>query len=281
MTLLVRDNEDIVAANIEYHLSRGVDFIIATDNRSVDGTPAILETYRARGLVHVISEQEDSYAQQQWVTRMARLAHSQFGADWVINNDVDEFWWPEDATTLKQALERVPRRATTVAAPRFNFIPRASTSGRNFTETMTLRETASFNALGDPLPGKVCHRGSPDVEVQMGNHAVSMGGRRARPVKAPLSVLHFPLRTYREFENKIALGGAALARNNQLAASAGATWRRLHEMLDRGELQSYYNAQELDEATVGRGLASGQLVRDYRLRDYIRSHVKATDLRQA
>ncbi|HJM57083.1 MAG TPA: hypothetical protein QF446_07130 [Planctomycetota bacterium] len=36
MTLLVRNEEDILATNIEYHLARGVDFIIATDNLSDD-----------------------------------------------------------------------------------------------------------------------------------------------------------------------------------------------------------------------------------------------------
>jgi len=41
MTLLVRDEEDIIQENIEYHLARGIDFIIATDNLSVDSTTVI------------------------------------------------------------------------------------------------------------------------------------------------------------------------------------------------------------------------------------------------
>ena len=48
MTLLVRDEADIVDAQIAFHLHAGVDFVIATDNRSRgrnDGDP---RTVRAR-----------------------------------------------------------------------------------------------------------------------------------------------------------------------------------------------------------------------------------------
>ena len=45
MTMLVRDEEDILDAQLAFHLNAGVDFVIATDHRSEDGTTEILERY--------------------------------------------------------------------------------------------------------------------------------------------------------------------------------------------------------------------------------------------
>lgn len=42
MTLLVRDEEDIIADNIRFHADQGVDAFIVMDNLSTDRTPDIL-----------------------------------------------------------------------------------------------------------------------------------------------------------------------------------------------------------------------------------------------
>jgi hypothetical protein len=49
LTLLVRDEEDILEANLEFHFAHGVDFVIVTDHRSSDATPSILEPYERSG----------------------------------------------------------------------------------------------------------------------------------------------------------------------------------------------------------------------------------------
>ena len=51
MTLVVRDKADILEQNITYHLGQGVTHIIVVDNRSEDETPAILASFKARGVL--------------------------------------------------------------------------------------------------------------------------------------------------------------------------------------------------------------------------------------
>ena len=94
MTLLVRNEEDIIRENIKFHLSQGVGFFIVTDNRSVDGTADILKEYEAKGILRYIYEDSNQFDQHIWVTQMAVMAYTELGANWVINNDADEFWWP-------------------------------------------------------------------------------------------------------------------------------------------------------------------------------------------
>ena len=105
-TLVVRDEADIVGVQIDYHLNAGVDFVIATDHESRDGTTEILEGYaRAGHLLRIPVEGE--MRDWGWRTSMARLAATDYGADWVINTDADEFWVPR-AGTLEDVFAAVP-----------------------------------------------------------------------------------------------------------------------------------------------------------------------------
>jgi len=271
MTLLIRDEIDIISSNIEFHLNNGVDFVIATDNRSVDGTTDILRDYERRGVLHYIYEAQDNYAQHRWVTRMARLAATQFGADWVINSDADEFWWPEHHD-LKQILHSMPPHRDAVGAERLNFPPWPIVGGQFFADVMTVRERQSLSLLGQPLLGKTCHRAFTDIEVEQGNHIVRRHGRPLAAAPGSITILHFPMRSYHQFANKIVNGGSAYKRNANLPSEVGKTWRYLYELWERGELEAYYQAQTVNDAAVEEGLRQGRLVTDVRLQNFFSRH---------
>ena len=110
MTLKVRDEADIIEDNLRFHRAMGVDFFVVTDNGSVDGTSEILDRYVSAGLAHVIQEPTSGLRSNEmdWTTRMARLAASEYGADWVFNNDADEFWCPPAPSTWRARTAPVP-----------------------------------------------------------------------------------------------------------------------------------------------------------------------------
>ena len=198
MTLLARDEIDIVDAWLAFHLNAGADLVIATDNRSVDGTTEVLERYARSGHVHLIREPGEDLRQNEWVTRMARLAATEYGADWVINSDADEFWWPRGAS-LSEVLAAVPPRYGTVGAFLRVFCPRPGEE--DFAERMTVRFSA-LAPINDPASlykpiRKVMHRGHPEIELTRGNHALVDSPFAPLRGWFPIECFHFPLRSRR------------------------------------------------------------------------------------
>lgn len=273
MTLLVRDEQDIIETNIDYHLSQGVDLFIITDNLSTDNTSRILDDYAKRGAAIIINESSDDYCQHKWVTRMAKIAAKDYHADWVINSDADEFWMPNNnSNTIKQTLENVRQDTLACKIDRVNFLPPSITCENHFfAENMQIRDVKSYNSLGQPLPPKICHRGFYDVSIKQGNHHVLKGGKLLEPESIPMTILHFPLRSYSQFENKIKKGGAAYERNTTLDKNIGSTWRDLYKQYLSGRLFDYYLQQCSDSEKIysTKHLNTNKFIYDKRLIKYI------------
>ncbi len=278
MTLLVRDEEDILRSNIDFHLSQGVDYVIATDNLSVDGTRDILKEYEKKGVLHYIYEDNDNYNQYAWVTRMARIASTQFEADWVINNDADEFWWPRDGN-LKSVFSKLPNKSVfgipfktnIVKAQRTNFVYTDVESDEvPFYERMCFRELCSLNPLGQPLPPKSAHIASSKVNVGQGNHDVEGIGKKIISENL-IDILHFPIRSKQQLVNKIVKGGAAYERNTELSEDIGSTWRELYRKYNAdGDLDEYLQSNTYSKAKLLSEIESGRVVEDRRLFNYFK-----------
>ena len=202
MTLLVRDEADVVDAQIAYHLDAGVDFVVATDNRSQDGTTEILERYERDGVLHLIREPGDDLRQSEWVTRMARLAATDFGADWILNADADEFWHPRGGS-FEELFAAVPERFGAVRGAWRTFVPRPD-DGRFFAERMTARLcTPSFHPHPLSTHFKSAHRARPDVRIGRGNHEALAADLVALRGWYPIEILHFPVRSLEQCRQEV------------------------------------------------------------------------------
>lgn len=266
MTLLVRDEIDIVGSVLDAHFALGVDHVIATDNGSVDGTTAVLERYERQGGLTLLREPADDYSQSAWVTRMARLAATKLKADWVINADADEIWMPASGD-LRSAFESVPADVDLVVAYRHNFVLRPE-DGRPFLERMRWRRADSLTHDGVPMGRKVAHRASAEVVVAMGNHSVD-GLEGGSIEDARIEILHFPLRSLSQYRHKIAVGTAALERNVGFDETIGWHWRRSARLLRDGELDEAWESWLHDDDRLANDLRIGVVVADSRFRDLV------------
>lgn len=258
MTLLVRDEADIVDAQITHHLNAGVDFVIATDHGSIDGTTEILEEYASEGYLHRIAVTGEMY-DGGWRTSMARLAATEHGADWVINTDADEFWMPLNGS-LKETFAGIPAQYGVVFALSRHFVPRPEDDAF-FAERMIVRASPTV-ALNDPTSPyrphlKVAHRGDPDITISHGSHSASSTRWNAIHHWHPFQVLHFPFRTSAQWEHK----GVRRARgDSQLGQYVAALLAS-----EAGRAGERYEALVVDDTELERGLREESLAFDARL----------------
>jgi hypothetical protein len=283
MTLKVRDEADIIEDNLRYHHAQGVDFFVVADTGSTDGTVEILEPYERAEIVRLerigrgIHDMKEGGEEE--ITRIA----GEMGADWVIHNDADEFWWPLTGD-LKEAMAGIPDPYGLVVAPRAEFVVRPGDGP--FAERLTIRETRFLR------PPKSAHRAHPRVAMR-GPHPVEIwvdrkgspySGLVGKPVLRteaehfevealelviaptfPVCVLHFPFRSFAQYERRVEIARA----NGQLDRNAEG--RQVRDAYEAGRLEEVYRRLTLDDAAVKRGIDDGWLTEDTDFRDYLRA----------
>jgi Glycosyl transferase family 2 len=274
LTVMVRDEVDIMAAMIEHHLDQGLDLIIATDNGSVDGTTEVLQRYADLGVLELHDDPVFRKQQHAVVTGMARRAFTDHGAAWVINADADEFWVPRDkALTLRSALAAIPPSLNAFTAPVTNLVgpPARHGSGIDRLLWRDLRTPEQLNAVGifaQPTDDAV-HRGDPDVVVAQGNHFVSLASAGQPDPAVELEVLHLPWRSWQQLEQKVVSAGRAYEANPNLRPS-----KNHHGMADyrrylAGRLEYAFLVRQPTERELNGTGSDGGFVYDPWLRDHL------------
>ncbi|WP_371029723.1 glycosyltransferase family 2 protein [Pseudoclavibacter sp. JSM 162008] len=272
MTMMVRDEADIIAAVVEHSLAQGIDHLIVTDNASVDGTREILEQYEEQGVMTLLHDPEHKKQQAQVVTRMARSAYSEHGADWVINGDADEFVFArERSLTVRQALERYSPDLTTFRVPVVNMVGSFGREGSGlarlrFRDERSIEQLNRAGVFAHPTPNAI-HVGSDEVEVAHGNHFVSLEQQGDVPEGFELEVLHVPWRSWSQFERKTVAMALGFEANPGLRPSANHHGMRDWRRYKAGVLEDFF---ALRMPTTSE-LADGGYVEDTSIIDALRA----------
>jgi hypothetical protein len=270
MTLMVRDEADIIAATLEHHRRQGVDIFIITDNGSIDGTREIIEEFATRANVDLRDDPE--HRKQQWrtVTQMARDAATVHRATWVINADADEFWFPvEPGVTLHDVFSKLPTTlgAFTVPVHDMTGVPALSGSGLErliYRDNRSVEQIATVGLHAHATPDAV-HVASPDVEVAQGNHFVNIESMGEPTPELRLEVLHLPWRSWRQYRGKVENAGRAYENNSGLSPSPNHHGMRDYRRLQDGNLLATYVIRHPTADELAAGVTDGTFVPDERI----------------
>ena len=169
MTLLCKNEADIIRQHITYHLPK-VDFLIVTDNGSTDGTREMLAAFESERVI-VLDDPRPFNMQFKEVDQMIRMARDR-GADWVVNSDADEFWVGD----FQAVAERYRRRwYSGLWVQSFRMRP-------CWAENAAEADPIARMRWRERVPGKkfrkVFHETARYVKIEQGNHNVYIRGGR-------------------------------------------------------------------------------------------------------
>ena len=214
MSLIVKDEADIIAENIEYHHQKGVDTFVVLDNGSTDGTRDILSDLCSSYDMDII-DYPSEYIQDKIATSLANYLRLEKQADWLISNDADEFWVPRTGDLKSHISPETP----VLSVNRYNLLPTkkdlSDRQYRFFHNVMMVHNPLgpqppapdpeiplSYPMMLRTFPPKIMCRIAGLEAVNKGNHNVSHTGNPEKKI-CGITIFHFPLRGYDNFESKV------------------------------------------------------------------------------
>jgi hypothetical protein len=277
--MMVRNEASILAVNLAYHRSLGVDEFWIVDNGSRDRTTDVLATAeRSQGNIRWRSEPGLLHLGEAKTSIAAEATKA--GADWILPIDADEFWWSDDGA-LRSTLTEARTLGAFVCGVD-NFVQQRSVSRDGPASLMTmvyraepvgtmegareLVETRAIAFVEMVYPPKQILRASGDLIIDVGNHAAKNLAGAAEHTSA-VRVLHAPIRARSVLVKRTEQGRRAAA----VHPNPNTSWhlRRWARLDDEGSLSDDWRANSQRFGRLHVGGVSRRLIRDLRLRSAI------------
>ncbi len=254
MTILVKNEDDIIEQNIRTHAALGVDAFVVMENDSTDATADILQKLQREFDISIIHE-KGLYSQAKWMKRLALEAKKR-GADWVINNDADEFWIPQEGKNLREVLAF---KGSVLTVDRFNMLLDPAAQREGFLASVHRVENpvayTRERQIGVENISMVLTKIGPKtivnphglIEIRGGNHkawhiasSYEYLFRKADAIKRypHIRVYHYPFRSYEQFEKNIRNRKMLLESGKHIRM--GPHYRRWVKLYNAGKLQEEY-----------------------------------------
>jgi len=125
------------------------------------------------------------------------------------------------------------------------------------------------NCVARLVMDKVLTRTAGLSTVEYGNHGAEHALQKVQC--NVIDVLHFPIRTYSQFERKVINYGESLARNTRFSAGSSLHLRYWYKRYLQGCLEEDYRHMVFDQQRLQSLLASGHLQIDNRVSDFFKT----------
>jgi len=242
--LSVKDESEIIAHNIAHLRAIGIDYIIACDISSTDGTTDLLKAHESDDF-KLVTMSDDAVGNQvptddTWFEQSFRQFRDA-PADWIIFLDADEFWLPasgnlKTCSALRAADIVKVKRLNIVLGPEGPLMPRTLTP-QHYDEVLLYAETIANNRQGMKrgdnaswirgavMPKIMARRGRiRGLTPGMHDAVVQEGDDIRRAVADDLLVAHLPLSTIERFAVKVKNVRGIYEREGIDLSAPGETW---------------------------------------------------------
>lgn len=248
---MVRNESDVIELFVRHHL-KFVDHMLIVDHLSCDETPKILRALCDEGApLSIVEERRSALEQRETTTRMIRRAIDEFGADWVVPLDCDEFLISTACDDERAVITQLDGSLSHLI-PWRSYIPTPDDP-----DTPHLFERIGYRRLREGeqqykviVPASLGSKSS--IKVALGNHTLRR--RRLWPLKpvrvksaiaSGLVLAHFPVRSAVQIRNKVLLGWASRLASSEGGGDRNFQLKRAFEEFRTGHEPDSYELHDL------------------------------------